>query len=57
MFVWIFNVIGHVAEFFLKPIGAVIKLAKGPKYADSKEKQDKVDAALQVQISCYEKKN
>jgi hypothetical protein len=45
------NVIGDVAEFFLNPFGAVVKLAKGQKYADSKTKQDIVDAALQVQIS------
>jgi hypothetical protein len=42
-------VIGDVAEFFLNPIGAVIKLANGPKYTGSKAKQDIVDAALQVQ--------
>jgi hypothetical protein len=29
------NVKEDVAEFFLNPIGAVIKLAKGCKYADS----------------------
>jgi hypothetical protein len=45
----------HVAEFFLNPIGAVVKLVKGPKYADSKTKLDIVDAALQVQISWYKR--
>jgi hypothetical protein len=48
--------IGDVEELFLNPIGAVVKLAKGPKYADSVTKhQDIVDAALQVQISWYER--
>jgi hypothetical protein len=49
------NLIGDVAEFFLNPIDKVMKLAKGPKYADSKTKQDIADAALQVQISWYER--
>jgi hypothetical protein len=40
--------IGDVAEFFLNPIGAVVKLEKGPKYADSVKHQDIVDAALKV---------
>ncbi len=42
-------------EFFLNHIGAIVKLAKGPKYVESKTKQDIVDAALQVQIYWYEK--
>jgi hypothetical protein len=49
MFVWIqlkkqkeSTVIGDVAELFLNPIGKVIKLAKGPKYANNKAKQDVV---------------
>jgi len=49
------NVIGDVAEFFLNPIAAIIKASKGPKYADSKQAQDIKDAALQVQISWYER--
>ncbi len=49
------NVIGDVAEFFLNPIAAIVKAAKGPKYADSKQAQDIRDAALQVQISWYER--
>jgi hypothetical protein len=48
-------VIGDIAEFFLNLIGTVIKLANGPKYADSKEKQDIADAALQMQIVWYER--
>jgi hypothetical protein len=34
------NVIGDVAEFFLNPIGAVVKIAKGPKYAESLKHHD-----------------
>jgi hypothetical protein len=49
------NVKEDAAEFFLNLIGAVIKLAKGPKFTDSKIKKDIVVVALQVQISWYER--
>ena len=49
------SVIGDIAAFFLNQIGAIAKLAKGQKYTDSVEHQDIVDAALQVQISWYER--
>jgi hypothetical protein len=49
------NVIGDIEEFFLNPIGAVVKLAKRPKYANSTTKPDIVDAALQAEISWYER--
>jgi hypothetical protein len=48
------DVIGDIAAFFLNPIGAIAKAAKGPN-ADSVDHQDIVDAALQVQISWYER--
>jgi hypothetical protein len=40
--------IGDVAEFFFNPNGAVIKTVRGPKYADSKQKQGIVEIALQL---------
>jgi hypothetical protein len=39
----------------VNPIAAIVKAAKGPRYADSKQAQDIKDAALQVQISWYER--
>ena len=47
------NVVGDIAKIFFNPIAAIVKAAKGPKYADSKQAQDIKDAALQVQISWY----
>jgi hypothetical protein len=50
------NFIGDLAKLFVNPIAAIVKAAKGPKYAKSKQQQDTKDAALQVQISWYERK-
>jgi hypothetical protein len=42
-------VVGDITEFFMNSIGAIVKLAKGPKYADSATKQHI------VQISWYKR--
>jgi hypothetical protein len=49
------HVIGDVAEYFVNSIAAIVKAAKRPKYADSKQQQNLKDAALQVQISWHER--